>query len=231
MQYDCMQNLRMQYDCKQNVCNKKEDKVNTSESELLAARAEAAKIIEDAQEYAENIKFNAERQAESEYAVARETGYSDGYAEANENSKDLFDQISVIIQQLEERKVSLVEENKDFVIDLAFKIAEKVIGKKLIGDKDLFLGLYQRAVKDINAQKWVKLTVSENEAEFATSQSEYLTSLVKGADRIEITVSEKSPCGTCIVETSEKIVDASIATQMNILYSAVHESILKDESN
>jgi flagellar biosynthesis/type III secretory pathway protein FliH len=45
--------------------------------------------------------------------------------------------------------------------------------------------------------------------------------MVDGAERIELEVLDDAPSGTCIVETSDKIVDAGIHTQIGMLRDAV----------
>lgn len=125
------------------------------------------------------------------------------------------------MQQIDGEREKIMADAQSDTIDLAFAIAEKVLGQKIISDKNTFFKIYEKAVKDIKAQKWVKLSVSKHEVEFATQHSDYLLSVVEGAERIEIEVLEDAPAGTCIVETSEKIVDASIKTQIGLLRDAV----------
>ena len=76
-------------------------------------------------------------------------------------------------------------------------------------------------MKDLTAQRWIKLTVGKHDFEIASANSKYLVGLVSGADRIEIVVLDDAPVGTCIVETSEKIVDASILTQLQVLKNVI----------
>ncbi|HBR32909.1 MAG TPA: hypothetical protein DD733_12600 [Clostridiales bacterium] len=81
----------------------------------------------------------------------------------------------------------------------------------------MFLDIYEKAVKDIVAQKWVRLSVSDSDAVFATSHSDQLLGMVSGAERINIKVLDNAPKGSCIVETAEKIVDSGIDTQLSFL--------------
>jgi len=187
----------------------------------LAARA----IIESAQAEADDIKRRVKEEAAALLAESRMNGYKEGLEQGRIKGqlevKKALDELRSLIQQIESDKEKLLAESKNDAVELAFIIAEKVLGQKVLADKNTFFKLYEKAVKDIKAQKWVKLSVSKHEVEFATQHSDYLLSVVEGAERIEIEVLEDAPPGTCIVETSEKIVDTGIHTQIGMLRDAV----------
>lgn len=187
----------------------------------LAARA----IIESAEAEAEEIRRRVKEEAATLLAEARMNGYKEGLEQgrvkAQLEAKQLLDEIKALMERLDGDKESLLAQTKTDTIDLAFTIAEKVLEQRLVADRKMFLKLYEKAVKDINAENWVKISVSKQEIEFVTRHSEYLLSMVKGAERLEIEVLEDAPPGTCIVETSEKIVDTGIHTQIGMLRDAV----------
>lgn len=193
------------------------------------ADAEATKIIENAKIEAEQIKRNALEEANAAIAASKETGYKLGYkvgykeatqAALNEYSVAL-NEIKAVINRIDEEKDRIFEESKKDVIDLSFKIAEKIINQKLAEDKESFLKIYENAVKDLSSQKWVKLSLSKQSVDIVTKNIDYLVEMVSGAERLEIKVLDDAPEGECIVETSEKIVDASVQTQLNTLREAV----------
>ena len=207
-----------------NANGNKIKKTNT----ISDAKEEADRIIENAQNYAAKVKSYAERKAEADYEEAKNTGFKVGYEEATElvESKNLAvaHEIENLLVELDANKEQLIDENKQNVIELAFKIAERVINQKLTSDKELFFKIYEKAVKDLVAQKWLKLTISKNEVQLVTSNSDYLLSMVSGAERLEVEVLDDAQKGTCIVETSEKIVDESIITQLDKLRNSVLNS-------
>jgi flagellar assembly protein FliH len=212
-------------------CAKKSNKIavqNSGEAEMSvnAARAMAQKIIENAKAEAENIRQRARGEAADILEEAKAAGYKEGLEQGRilaqrENQKTL-NEIKSVMERIEKEKDRLFAENKVDAIELAFTIAEKIMNQKLSMDEKSFLKIYENAVKDLSVQKWVRLSVSKQQAEFATKNSEYLRSMVDGAERLEIEVLDDAPAGTCIVETSEKIVDAGIQTQISLLRDAVH---------
>jgi len=186
--------------------------------------SEADRIIENAQNYAAKLKSYAEKKAVSDYEEAKKSGYKAGYDEATElienQNRVVVKEMQGMLTVLDENKEKLLKSNKDNIIDLAFRIAEKVINQKLSSDKELFFKIYEKAVKDLVAQKWLKLTISKHEVQLVTSNSDYLLSMVSGAERLEVEVLDDASRGICIVETTEKIVDASVITQLNTLQNA-----------
>lgn len=200
---------------------------NKSKDALVNAKTDAERIITEANLLADEMKKNAEIAAKREYEEAKTKGFAEGQrigkAEAVKENSAVFADIKQLFDNLEEHKNQLLNGNKKSVIELAYKIAEKVIRQKLSDNEDLFLKIYEKAVKDLVAQKWVKMSVSNADVQIATSNSEILLNMVSGAERLEIEVLDDAPRGTCIVETSEKLVDASVSTQLNVLRKATAE--------
>lgn len=219
----------------QNV-NKSNNAVKNEQAAIeiqKAAEAKAQNIIKNAKIDAENIMRQSLEEAQASIADAKkagydagyETGYNEGFEKAcsdvqTQNEK-VLNEIMAIMDRLDEEKDRLFAENKKDIIELSFKIAEKVINQKLTTDEQSFLKIFENAAKDLTAQKWVKISVSNQQVEFVTKNSDYLLSVIGGAERLEVEVLDNAPAGECIIETSDKIVDASVSTQIDLLRAAV----------
>lgn len=190
-----------------------------------SAAEEAEAIIENAKKEAEKLIADGESKREAIFAAAEEQGYKSGiekaYKDAERENEAALGEIKAIIGKLDAYKEKYIADRKRDIIELSFRIAEKVINQKLASDKEIFLKIYEKAVQDLVAQKWLKITVSKADADVATSSSDLLLTMVSGAERLEIKVLDDVPQGTCIVETTEKIIDASVRTQLNALREAV----------
>ncbi|HAN20859.1 MAG: hypothetical protein A2Y15_04740 [Clostridiales bacterium GWF2_36_10] len=194
-------------------------------SDPIRAKEEAKKIIDEANKYSIKIKDNAQLNAERVYEEAKAAGYEAGIEiamdEIERKNQNTLNEIKQILKKLDEQKSKLIEDNKQNAIDLAFKVAEKIISQKVEANDSIILQFFQKAVKDLVAQKWLKVSIAEYDVEVITSNSKYLLNMVGGAERLEIEVLENAPRGTCIVETTEKIADASVNTQLETLYKSV----------
>ena len=194
-------------------------------NKMKNAIIEADVIIENAKKEAEALITDAENKKASIYAAAEKQGYKNGfekaYADVTKENKAAIGEIKEIIGKFDAYKEKYIADNKKDIIELSFKIAEKVVNEKLTSDKKIFLKMYEKAVQDLMAQKWLRITVSKDDEDIVTANSDLLLTMVSGAERLDIKVLDDVPKGTCIVETAEKIVDASVCTQLKALREAV----------
>ena len=195
---------------------------NYEKSKILwQARLQANKILEKANVNAKKLMQKTQHDAQNEFEVAKkngfEQGYNEGIQEANNDLQSRINDLTEIINAMEEKKSTLLKEYENELTDLALSIASKVIDSELERDDEKFLTLYRNALTKHSEQKWVKISVSQYEAEFATRNSDLLLSMAKGAKDIKINILENAPRGTCIVETPISITDASAQTQLSKL--------------
>ena len=204
-------------------------RIHVAEAEKLAeADQQAQEIIHNAKIYATKIRSFARKKAEIEYEESKTAGFKEGYEAGKEiavrENNSNVEELKQLIKKLDDIKITFIEDNKQELLNLTFKIAEKIIGEKLERNEGAFVSIFKNAVKDLTAQKWVKLSVSEYDYKFVTTNADLLISHISGAESIEIDILDKAPKGTCIIETSEKILDASVNTQLESLYNAVVNS-------
>ena len=184
---------------------------------LEKAEAIIAKAELKAEEILKKAYYNAAEIEKEGYVK----GYNKGIKTAEKENEVELEHIRALICKLDDDAERFFEQAKHSAAELSMSIAEKVVCQRMSSDKSIFLKLYENAIKDLTAQRWIKLTVGKHEFDIATANSEYLVELVSGAERVEIVMLEDAPIGTCIVETSEKIVDASVPTQLQVLKDAI----------
>ncbi|MEA5040839.1 MAG: FliH/SctL family protein [Clostridiaceae bacterium] len=189
-----------------------------------SADEEAGQILANARAQAEILLADAKAQAAKLYAQAREQGYAEGQKGAIESAHleigETVNEISALLHSLEEQKTGMLKNYEGKIRDLAIHIAKKVVQAELNNNSEMFLNIYKSAVQELRDQEWIKLSVSDLQVQFATENADFLMSLVKGAKHIEIEGLPEAPTGTCIVETPDGIVDASLDTQMDRIKEA-----------
>lgn len=204
------------------------DPVKQGELMLELANQEAKKIIEDAKRVAEKLferaaaDAKAKAKAEEEESSKRgfKFGYQAGMEEARKQSRVYLDDLTKLMHEVDLEKLKLLKENENQIKKMIISIAEKITEVRYLEDDQVFLSLYKKAVEGYIGQKWIRLKVSEHEASFATSHTDLLLSLSKGASNIEVTVLKNAPRGTCIVEMDGGIVDASLKSQLQMVEKA-----------
>ncbi|MHC1695490.1 MAG: FliH/SctL family protein [Eubacteriales bacterium] len=201
------------------------DTQDMDEEPLGAIKQQAERIINHAVVFREQTMKQTEDEAAEIFEQARQTGYKKGYSEgvmaSKKENKALTDKLVELINAIEHKQDSFLDDNRNSVIILACDIVRKIIDRQLESDDEAFVNIFKKATRDLYGKKHIRLTVSAYEKNFVTSSSEYLLSLVKGADGIEIDVLEDAARGTCIIETDDEIIDASAKVQTDTIEQAL----------
>lgn len=191
------------------------------------ARADAHKIIEEAESYAQTIVRKAEEKARQSMVKAWEDGYETGLREGREKAEaekgELMNELNGLIGEIEEQKEEILREYEQSVRELALAVAKKIIDTELQTNDEAFISLFQRAVSELGSQEWIKVSVSGDGFACMTSNAPRLKTMVKDAQHVRVFQLDDAPRGTLIVETASGVVDAGIDTQL----SRVEEAFLE----
>jgi flagellar biosynthesis/type III secretory pathway protein FliH len=207
--------------------NKNIDDINIKD--ISKIKNDASNLLNDAQTKSSQIHEEAILNAKLKMEAAQKEGYMIGLTEGRKQAENeiavVLNEMLNIIQGLEEHKLSIYNNINSEAKDLALTVARKVIDEKISADDSIFLNLYKKSVQELinTDQKSVKLIISNHETAFVTSNLDYLISLSKGLEHIDIVVAKDAPIGTCIIETDNTIIDASAKTQFQILAEALSD--------
>jgi flagellar assembly protein FliH len=189
------------------------------------AKADAEKIMIDAKRECQNMRSSALEKIKMEYETAKKKGCEDGLHQGKEEAltqnSEALGELMNLIKTIDAQKGSVINHYEDEIKDLAINIVHKLIDVELEKDDTAFINIYKNVIKDFNNQEWIKIFVSDFQFELATANADLLKSMVKGAKYIEIVKQSGAPSGTCIVETTQGIVNASIDIQMNKIRDAL----------
>lgn len=207
--------------CVKNKIDQEEEEKKETATDYQNLKKSANAVIEKANRYAAEVYKQAQEKAEKVLKDSYDEGFAKGYEEgrtkADAEARETLGRITALLEYIDSKKNEMIEGNKRNIIKLAIQIAQKIVEKELTQDDKTFINIFKKAVEEIHGQKRVKLTVSGYEAEFATMSSDYLLSMVKDAEQIDISVLSDAPRGTCIVETESEIVDASVSKQLDAI--------------
>lgn len=188
----------------------------------------ADRLIKNAANQAEQILETAKAHAQDQLEEAKRSGFAagleSGRQEAREESRAVIGEISSLFASLRQKKEDMIKAFEGEIGDLAIQIAKKIIQTEMDAKSETFLKIYSEAVRDIRDEKWIRLSVSDLQAEFAVENAETLKSMVKGLSRIEIVDIAGAPSGTCIIETRRKMLDAGLDTQILRIKEAFEET-------
>lgn len=193
---------------------------------LEQSKKEAQEILDQAQQDAETMKENAEKQGYAD-------GYEKGEAEGKEDiiqtvgvkSQIFLDEIEKEIHQLSEVKEEIISRYKDELKNLAIAVAEKVIQVSLKSSGEIMERMILSATERLKAKEWVKVYISKTDAEMMIEADRDIVKILSHlSDHIRVVAMENEKQGTCILEFPDEIIDASVDTQMENIKEILNHS-------
>lgn len=183
------------------------------EASLEKARAKAARLQEAAAREATERITAAQREADNIREQARQTGYADGVEQKKAEIEAILTQMGEMLQQIQADQLAYQEDYAEELQALSLEIAEKIICTKLDADDSLLFGLVRRAVKPIREAGWIKIDVSDALGERAAMLEKMLAN-ARPTQKVEVETRRDAHKGTCVIQTTEGVVVASVLTQL-----------------
>jgi type III secretion protein L len=178
-------------------------------NQIVAARAEAERILEEAAEFADATR----REAIEETASLRDEAYREGM----EKALTEFEQNLLEAAEIRER---VWRETEKDLLRLAVRLAEKIIGRELKTDKKTVTDIVAAALQ--NARQQEKLTVRVNPADLSLIEEERERFLPSGrAQFIDFVADPRVASGGCLIESEVGTIDARLETQLRVLKRAL----------
>jgi len=189
--------------------------VRAEESE---AYSKAKEIIENAHRKAQELIEDAERQRELIFQEAREEAFEEVAAQA--------------VTELARAKTqagSMLAQAKPNLIELACKIAEKIIGRDLEREPKLLLEICANAIENLRTAKAMLLRVHPKDAKLLRERRPELIELIGRSVDIAIRDDAEVQPGGCIVQTEFGVIDAQLETQFKALRILFEEGVSEKE--
>ena len=198
---------------------------------LNQAREEARQILEEARE-------RALAEQEEIRAGARDEGYRDGYAQGTAKAMQdavrdreataarLEREVRIFLEKASLAREELILQSREELVELCLAVAEKVVRVSLKSSSEVIVRMIQTATERMKRQEWVHIYLSGCDVRQLSKISPALTtSLGALSQHIKIVPMGDGEDGTCIVETPEEIVDASVSTQISNIRDVIRDQM------
>ena len=212
------------------------------ETPVHYAQLQAELILNQAREEAEALLNQAREQAQNEIeeirAGARDEGYRDGYAQGiakamddavrdrEETAARMEQDVKAFLEKASLAREELILQSRDELVELCLSIAEKVVRVSLKSSAEVIVRMIQTATERMRRQEWVHIYISGCDTRQVAKISPALTSTLGAlSQHIKVVPMEDDESGTCIVETPEEIVDASVSTQMSHIRDVLQDQM------
>ena len=189
-----------------------------AEAMVNDARNQAQAILDEVQQTRNQWELEEKpmyiEQAQKEgYQQGKEDGIQQGYREM----ADILAHAKEIVTLSKQDYGKRIEEAEPVIMELAIKAAEKIIGLTLDETNDAFLSIVKRTIKQARDNREVQLHVHPTQYAFILSQKEELDAIFPKNTDFYIYPDEDLPENSCIIESENGRIDASVDSQLHEL--------------
>lgn len=189
--------------------------VNAEEYE---AKTVGKQIIAEAQAKAEEIKAEALRFKEEVFAMARLEAKADVQARQAEE-----------LARAKVQAGQIVADSEKEVLELALKVAAKIIGRDLERDPDLVLEIVAGCTEAARSSKAMIIKVNPEDGKLLREKRPRLTELIGRSVDLSIRDDSEVEKGGCIIQTEYGTIDGQIRTQLQMLQNVFLPADAKKE--
>lgn len=166
-------------------------------------------------------------------AEAERRGYDEGLArglaEARVQAANALEAAAAAERSLTEMRDQYLARADAAAVELAFQIAEKVIGGTVAADPEAVLGVVSGALLRTTDRDHLVVEVNPGDFELVRDAASELAARLGGINRMEVISERRVAPGGCIVRTEEGEIDARIAAQIGRVRQLLDEVRSPDE--
>ena len=191
------------------------------QKKLEDLRVEAGKILDDAEEQAEEIINNAKAEAETQYESLiqsyMEQGYEEGRQTATKECDELKASLERQIRENEENYEKQVSELEPAFVEVLIRYIEKITGIYTSDHTEVIMHvIHQAMTKQTPCRNFIIRVSPHDYGTVLNSKPEILLWLPDGS-QIEVVEDKMLSEGGCLIETDARIFDCSVDTQLRSL--------------
>lgn len=193
------------------------------EKALAEAKQKAENIFRTTEQQAAEYAEQAKRQAEEIFAKAEADGFAkghdDGYKKGLMKCKDMLLELKSISEQIVAERAELYDEYESEIFDTVMEIVNRVTLNSLAQkDKAIVKKTVKEAGKAFRGSEYVKITLAKTDiSEEMPADADYFKKLLTNVKTVEIEVLKDAPSGTVIIDNGSEITDAGIMTQLKMI--------------
>lgn len=173
---------------------------------VFEAHQNAQGIVEAAQRKAQEILESAERQRARVHAEAKEAGRQEGLAQSTE-----------VLLRAKMQAGEILTTSQQDILELAAKVAEKIIGRDLERDPEVLLEICATAIENVRNVRQMVLRVNPRDAGILRDNQKRLMDSIGRSIDMAVKEDAEVASGGCIVQTEFGTIDAQLPTQFAML--------------
>lgn len=189
-------------------------KIEEEQQSIAEMREKASKDIAALQSEWENEKVVLQQQA---YEEGFQTGFGEGRDKAHSEMATSVQLANETTQRSLENAHQYQASQERVILELAMQTASRIIGATLDVDKEKFLSVVRRALKEVREMKEIKLYVSNDYFKLVSDNRGELASIFPPNVPFLIFANEDFDSTECYIETNHGRIVVGIDNQLNHL--------------
>lgn len=186
---------------------------------IAQATSEASRLIEEGHaraqaEYTAALR-NAAQAIEEERETARKVGRAEAAAGCRDEIIECVTKIEELICRLESDHAAFITGYENDIKWLALEIAQQILSDTIAADNSKLCSLVMSAVRSAKGARWMKVELSDSMANILSTLQAAVNAEMP-EEKVEFQL-VSAPSDHCVVETPEKVFDASFSQQIENL--------------
>jgi len=227
-----LSNVAIVEECEEEI---KVESVDTSiiDNMIALARKEAATIIDEAKNVAEEFIREGKQQVDQIKQQAYEEGYQKGHQEGHAQGKQAgLDETQFLINDAIDKKQHMLtigeKESKEMIlaaerqiIEIALAVAGRILACQIEENPMVVLPIVKKALEKVRDQEQIVLRVGVDDYDVVVEAKQDFQNVVGREQALTIAIDRTIERGSCVIDTSYGLVDAKIDTQFDAIKEAL----------
>ena len=192
--------------------------LNTQEEEWKAKTEAWEQEVLNKQNEIDQKLSEAEKRESEGYETGQTSGYDAGYKEGLDKFQSMLTSLDDVIDNIRAQEKSIYEANLNHMKDFMKVYIEKVIGQLSASSTDAVFHNIQTALLEVHRANHIKVVVSSHDFEAINAVRDQFDGLFSPVKRVELLEDKNMSVGGCLLETELGNVDATIDSQMALLW-------------
>lgn len=202
-------------------------KLQEADRKLKEAELETERRLKEAERIIGQQKQAWEQERSDLVETARkeglETGYKEGRQQGYQEADDQINQARQVVEKAKEDYQQIIDSSETTILEIALRIAEKIMKYKLTETPEDFLPLVKRVIAEVHDQPEVVVLVHPDQYSLVLAQKDELELLTSSKSVLTIYPQAELEPFSCKVESSFGSIDASIDSQLTELRKQLQE--------
>ena len=167
---------------------------------------------------------------EEAYEKGFAQGEKDGFEIGEKKAAKKAERLEAVLNQIQQLKQNLIKQTEKELLDMVFKIAEKVVHTQINYGTNAITDTIIHAIRIAAEKSRITLRVNPEDYEFVERLRPEIFSQFKELKTMTVNSDASVTRGGCLLETARGNVDASIETQLEKLSQAIEDAYLEEDA-